>query len=171
MSKYDKDYEDYLEEEYLNHKIDRDNDNEDIEEIINKYFNKELIKEYTNNDNQEYLDFLFQKIINEDNENNTSKIEQKKDFLDLLKKTYFQKQSSTKDKINYLILYLKNKYSIITGKILYSLFNTDKNKDENNMSESDYKNFILMNFNKETIDLNNEKEKQNFINLLLEIID
>ena len=171
MSKYDKEYEDYLEEDYINRNLDTENEKEELEEIINKYFNKEAIKEYTNKDNKEYLEFLFQKIIRDDKENNTSKYEQKNKILDLLKKASFQKQNSSKDKIDYIIFYLKNKYSIITGKILYSLFNNLKSKDDNNMSVSDYKNFILMNFNKETINLENEEEKENFTNLLLELID
>ena len=171
MSKYDKEYEDYLEEDYINRNLDTENEKEELEEIINKYFNKEAIKEYTNKDNKEYLEFLFQKIIRDDKENNTSKYEQKNKILDLLKKSSFQKQNSSKDKIDYIIFYLKNKYSIITGKILYSLFNNLKSKDDNNMSVSDYKNFILMNFNKETINLENEEEKENFTNLLLELID
>ena len=169
MSRYDKEYEDYLEEEYLNQNFE--NEKEAIEDIINKYFDKETIKEYTNKDNKEYLEFLFQKIIKEDKEKNTKKYEQKNKYLDLLKKTYFQKQSSTKDKINYLIFYLKNKYTVITGEILYSFFNNEKNKDENNMTQSDYKNFILMNFNKETINLNNDEEYKIFYDLLSELFD
>ena len=39
------------------------------------------------------------------------------------------------------------------------------------MSEADYKNFILMNFNKETINLIDEEENKNFTNLLMEIIE
>ena len=42
--------------------------------------------------------------------------------------------------------------------------------DKNNMGETDYKNFILMNFNKETIDLNNEKDENIFKDLMLEIL-
>ena len=172
MSRYDKEYEDFLEEEYLNQNLE--NENEKIEDIINNYFNKETIEEYTNKDNKEYLDFLFQKIIKDDKEKNTKKFEQKNKYLDLLKNTFFQNQSSTKDKINYLIFYLKYKYSVITGEILYSFFsNNDKNKDENenDMTPSDYKNFILMNFNKETINLNNDEENKIFLNLLMELFD
>ena len=170
MSKYDNEYEDYLEEEYLNQNLE--NEDEKIEDIINDYFNKETIKEYTNKDNKEYLDFLFQTIIKEDKEKNTKKYEQKNKYLDLLKKAYFQKQSSTKEKINFLIFYLKNKYSVITGEILYSFFNNnEKDKDENSMTQSDYKNFILMNFNKETINLNNDEENKIFYDLLLELYD
>ena len=170
MSKYDNEYEDYLEEEYLNQNLE--NEDEKIEYIINDYFNKETIKEYTNKDNKEYLDFLFQTIIKEDKEKNTKKYEQKNKYLDLLKKAYFQKQSSTKEKINFLIFYLKNKYSVITGEILYSFFNNnEKDKDENSMTQSDYKNFILMNFNKETINLNNDEENKIFYDLLLELYD
>ena len=170
MSKYDNEYEDYLEEEYLNQNLE--NEDEKIEDIINDYFNKETIKEYTNKDNKEYLDFLFQTIIKEDKEKNTKKYEQKNKYLDLLKKAYFQKQSSTKEKINFLIFYLKNKYSVITGEILYSFFNNnEKDKDENSMTKSDYKNFILMNFNKETINLNNNEENKILYDLLLELYD
>ena len=171
MSIYDKNLEDYLEEEYLNKSIDDDNEKEDIETIINKYFNRETIKEYTNSNNKEYLDFLFQKIIKDDKENDTLKYEQKNNYLELLKKTYFQNQSTPKDKVNFLIFYLKNKYSVITGKSLYEFFSNIKGDDDENMDENDYKNFILMNFNKETINLNNKEEEETFTNLLIELID
>ena len=171
MSIYDKNLEDYLEEEYLNKSIDDDNEKEDIENIINKYFNKETIKEYTNSNNKEYLDFLFQKIIKDDKDNDTIKYEQKNNYLELLKKTYFQNQSTPKDKVNFLIFYLKNKYSVITGKSLYEFFSNIKGEDDENMDENDYKNFILMNFNKETINLNNKEEEETFTNLLIELID
>ena len=171
MSIYDKNLEDYLEEEYLNKSIDNDNEKEDIENIINKYFNKETIKEYTNNNNKEYLDFLFQKIIKDDKENDTIKYEQKNNYLELLKKTYFQKQSTPKDKVNFLIFYLKNKYPVITGKSLNEFFSNLKGDDDENMDDNDYKNFILMNFNKETINLNNKEEEETFSNLLIELID
>ena len=169
MSRYDREMEDYLEEEYLKQNIDSETEKEDIEYIINKYFNKQTIKEYTNKDNKEYLDFLFQKINTDKKDNDTPKHEQKYKYLNQIKKTYFQKQTNTKDKIDYFILYLKNKYCVISGEVLYSVFNSTKNKEENNMTENDYKNFILMNFNKETINLNNTEERKIFSDLLLEL--
>ena len=39
------------------------------------------------------------------------------------------------------------------------------------MTVHDYKNFILMNFNKETINLNDDDELQNFRALMNEIIN
>ena len=164
MSKYDRDYEDFLEEKYLNENIDEENEKEDIKEIINEYFNKDRFIEYTNSNNKEYLEFLFQKI-------NMENKEQKNKLLELLKKASFQGQSTIKDKINYIILYLKYKYSLITGNVLYNFFNEIKSGNENNMNENDYNNFILMNFNKETINLNDEEEKEIFNNLLIELID
>ncbi len=169
MSRYDRNLEDYLEEEYLNKNIDKENEKDDIENIINEYFNKEKISAYTSKGNKEYLEFLFQKIMKDDKENNTLKYEQKKNYLDLLKKTYFQKQISSKDKIKYLVFYLKNKYSIITGRILYHFFRNKQNY-ENNMSEADYKNFILINFNKETINLDNNDDFEKFTLLLKDIM-
>ena len=169
MSRYDREMEDYLEEEYLKQNIDSETEKEDIEYIINKYFNKQTIKEYTNKDNKEYLDFLFQKINTDKKDNDTPKHEQKYKYLNQIKKTYFQKQTNTKDKIDYFILYLKNKYCVISGEVLYSFFNSSKNKEENNMTANDYKNFILMNFNKETINLNNTEERKIFSDLLLEL--
>ena len=171
MSLYDKTLEDYLEEEYLNKSIDDENEKEDIENIVNKYFDRETIKEYTNSKNKEYLDFLFQKIIKDDKENDTLKYEQKNDYLELLKKIYFQKQSTPKDKVNFLIFYLKNKYSVITGNSLYEFFSNISDDGDESMDGNDYKNFILMNFNKETIDLNNKDEEEMLANLLIELID
>ena len=171
MSRYDREYEDYLEEQYLNQNIDKEDEKIDIEDIINRYFNKETLKEYTNKDNKEYLEFLFQKHVLDNKDKDSQKNEKKINYLDLLKNTYFQKQTSTKDKINYFLLYLKNKYSVISGEVLYTVFNNVKNKEENYMTSSDYKNFILMNFNKETIDLNNEEEQKLFSDILFELFD
>ena len=39
------------------------------------------------------------------------------------------------------------------------------------MSVNDYKNFILMNFNKETINLDNEEDYKKFSKLLFDIVD
>ena len=175
MSKYDKEYQDYVEEEYLNQYIsDEMENNEGLEEIINENFDRNKIYKYTSNENKDYLNFIFDKIKKEDEEKGTNNYEQKKNYLNLIKNTYFQKQHSKSEKINYLIYYLKNKYSILTGNILYSLFNNDnekKNENESNMSVNDYKNFILMNFNKETINLDNEEDYKKFSKLLFDIVD
>ena len=175
MSKYDKEYQDYVEEEYLNQYIsDEMENNEGLEEIINENFDRNKIYKYTCNENKDYLNFIFDKIKKEDEEKGTNNYEQKKNYLNLIKNTYFQKQHSKSEKINYLIYYLKNKYSILTGNILYSLFNNDnekKNENESNMSVNDYKNFILMNFNKETINLDNEEDYKKFSKLLFDIVD
>ncbi len=175
MSKYDKEYQDYVEEEYLNQYIsDEMENNEGLEEIINENFDRNKIYKYTSNENKDYLNFIFDKIKKEDEEKGTNNYEQKNNYLNLIKNTYFQKQNSKSEKINYLIYYLKNKYSILTGNILYSLFNNDnekKNENESNMSVNDYKNFILMNFNKETINLDNEEEYKKFSKLLFDIVN
>ena len=175
MSKYDKEYQDYVEEEYLNQYIsDEMENNEGLEEIINENFDRNKIYKYTSNENKDYLNFIFDKIKKEDEEKGTNNYEQKNNYLNLIKNTYFQKQNSKSEKINYLIYYLKNKYSILTGNILYSLFNNDnekKNENESNMSVNDYKNFILMNFNKETINLDNEEDYKKFSKLLFDIVD
>ena len=170
MSKYDKEYQDYIEEKILNNYIDDSKEKNSIKNIINEYFDREKIKEYTSGENKEYLDFIFDKILTEDKENRTNKYEQKKNYLNLIQNSYFQKQKSKSEKINYLILYLKKKYSIITGNVLYSLFNDKYNKNESSMTISDYTNFILMNFNKETINLNDKDEFKKFNDLMNDII-
>ena len=151
MSKYDKDYQDFLEEKILNNYIDENEENEDIEIIINENFGRDKIKEYTNEENMEYLDFILDKILKEDKEKRTNKYEQKNKYLNLIKSKFFQNQKTKSDKIDYLINYLKYKYSIITGNILYSLFRDKNDKFENAMTISDYKNFILINFSQKHI--------------------
>ena len=171
MSKYDKEYQDYIEEKILNNYIDDDpRKKNSIKNIINENFDKEKIIEYTSKENKEYLDFILEKILTEDKEKGTNKYEQKKNYLNLIQNSYFQKQKSKSEKINYLILYLKKKYSIITGNVLYSLFKDKYNKNDNSMTTSDYTNFILMNFNKETINLNDKDEFKKFNELLNDII-
>ena len=170
MSKYDKDYQDFLEEKILNNYIDENEENEDIEIIINENFGRDKIKEYTNEENMEQLDFILDKILKEDKEKRTNKYEQKNKYLNLIKSKYFQNQKTKSDKIDYLINYLKYKYSIITGNILYSLFRDKNDKFENAMTISDYKNFILINFNKETINLDNNDDFEKFTLLLKDIM-
>ena len=170
MSKYDKEYQDYLEEKILNSYIDEKEENKDIENIINKYFDKDKIKEYTNEENMEYLDFILDKISKEDKEKGNNNYEQKNNYLNLIKSKYFQNQKTKSDKIDYLILYLKYNYSIISGNILYSLFKEKNDKFENPMTINDYKEFILMNFNKETINLNNNDDFEKFTLLLKDIM-
>lgn len=168
MSKFDKEYQDYIEEKILNKCLKDDEENNTIENLINEYFDRDKIMENTYSENKEYLEFILDKIENDDKENKTNKFEQKNNYLELIQNTYFQNQKSKSDKLNYLILYLKKKYTIISGNILYSLF---KDKNENNMTVHDYKNFILMNFNKETINLNDDDELKNFRALMNEIIN
>ena len=170
MSKYDKEYQDYIEEKILNNYVDDSKEKNSIKNIINEYFDREKIKDYTSRENKEYLDFILEKILEEDKEKGTNKFEQKKNYLNLIQNSYFQKQKSKSEKINYLILYLKKKYSIITGNVLYSLFNDKYNKNESSMTISDYTNFILMNFNKETINLNDKDEFKKFNDLMNDII-
>ena len=170
MSKYDKDYQDYLEEKILNNYIDENEENEDIEIIINENFGRDKIKEYTNEENMEYLDFILDKILKEDKEKKKNKYKQKNKYLNLIKRKYFQNQKTKSDKIDYLINYLKYKYSIITGNILYSLFRDKNDKFENAMTISDYKNFILINFSKETINLDNNDDFEKFTLLLKDIM-
>ena len=167
MSRFDEDYQDYIEEIILNNHIQDENE---IKNIINGYFTKEKIKKYTNEENVEYLDFILDKILKEDKEKGTKKYEQKNNYLNLIRNNYFQSQKTQIDKINYLILYLKNKYSIITGSVLYSLFRDKTEKNETSMTINDYKNFILMNFNKETINLNDNDDYVKFTNIFKEII-
>ena len=171
MSKYDKEYQDYIEQKILNTYIGEKEQNNNIENIINKYFDKDRIKEYTNEENMDYLDFILDKISKEDKDKGTNKYEQKDNYLNLIKNKYFQNQKSKSDKIDYLILYLKYNYSIITGNILYSLFKEKNDKFENSMNINDYKNFILMNFNKETINLNNKDDCEKFTALLKDIMN
>ena len=170
MSKYDKDYQDFLEEKILNTFINENEESEDIDNIINENFDRYKIKEYTNEDNMEYLDFILDKILKDDKEKRINKYEQKNNYLNLIRSKFFHNQKSKSEKIDYLIYYLKYKYSIITGNILYSLFRDKNDKFENSMTINDYKNFILINFNKETINLDNNDDFEKFTLLLKDIM-
>ena len=171
MSKYDKEYQDFLEEKILNNYINNDEENDEIKNIINKYFDRDTIKEYTYEENIEYLDFILDKILKDDKENGTNKYEQKNNYLNLIKNNYFQNQKSKTDKIDYLIYYLKNKYSVVTGNVLYTLFKDKNDKFENAMTINDYKEFILMNFNKETINLDDNEDFEKLSFLLKDIMN
>ena len=171
MSKYDKEYQDFLEEKILNNYINNDEENDEIKNIINKYFDRDTIKEYTYEENLEYLDFILDKILKDDKEKGTNKYEQKSNYLNLIKNNYFQNQKSKTDKIDYLIYYLKNKYSVVTGNVLYTLFKDKNDKFENAMTINDYKDFILMNFNKETINLDDNEDFEKFSFLLKDILN
>ena len=104
MSKYDKEYQDCVEEEYLNQYIsDEMENNEGLEEIINENFDRNKIYKYTSNENKDYLNFIFDKIKKEDEEKGTNNYEQKNNYLNLIKNTYFQNQSDRYEVYDYCL--------------------------------------------------------------------
>ena len=70
----------------------------------------------------------------------------------------FAKLKNKEEKTIFLIDYFKNKYGVLNGKLLKMFF--DIFIEENPLTENDYKHFVIYNFNKETINLCNEEEKQ-----------
>ena len=52
MSKYDKEYQDYIEEKILNNNIYESKEKTIIKNIINENFDREKIKEYTSGENK-----------------------------------------------------------------------------------------------------------------------
>ena len=62
MSKFDKEYQDYIEEKILNKCLKDDEENNTIKNLINEYFDKDKIMENTYSENKEYLEFILDKI-------------------------------------------------------------------------------------------------------------
>ena len=119
--------------------------NEQIEKVISTHYKDNKIKELIT-ENQEYFDILIEKCGKE------------KINFENIEEVLFSKLKNKEEKTIFLIDYFKNKYGVLNGKLLKMFF--DIFIEENPLTENDYKHFVIYNFNKETINLCNEEEKQ-----------
>ena len=119
--------------------------NEQIKKVISTHYKDNELKELIT-ENQEYFDILIEKCGKE-----TINFENIEEVL-------FAKLKNKEEKTIFLIDYFKNKYGVLNGKLLKMFF--DIFIEENPSTDNDYKHFIIYNFNKETINLCNEEEKQ-----------
>lgn len=130
--------------------------NEQIEKVISTHYKDNKIKELIT-ENQEYFDILIEKCGKE------------KINFENIEEVLFSKLKNKEEKTIFLIDYFKNKYGVLNGKILKMFF--DIFIEENPLTENDYKHFIIYNFNKETINLCNEEEKQIFQKEICDFIE
>ena len=130
--------------------------NEQIEKVISTHYKDNKIKELIT-ENQEYFDILIEKCGKE------------KINFENIEEVLFAKLKNKEEKTIFLIDYFKNKYGVLNGKLLKMFF--DIFIEENPLTENDYKHFIIYNFNKETINLCNEEEKQIFQKEICDFIE
>ena len=130
--------------------------NEQIEKVISTHYKDNKIKELIT-ENQEYFDILIEKCGKE------------KINFENIEEVLFSKLKNKEEKTIFLIDYFKNKYGVLNGKLLKMFF--DIFIEENPLTENDYKHFIIYNFNKETINLCNEEEKQIFQKEICDFIE
>ena len=130
--------------------------NEQIKKVISTHYKDNELKELIT-ENQEYFDILIEKCGKE-----TINFENIEEVL-------FGKLKNKQEKTIFLIDYFKNKYGVLNGKLLKMFF--DIFIEENPLTENDYKHFVIYNFNKETINLCNEEEKQIFQKVICDFIE
>lgn len=129
---------------------------EQIKQVISINYKDNKLKELIT-ENQEYFDIL------------VSKCGKKEINLETIEEMFFSKLKNKEEKTNFLIDYLRNKYGVLNGQLLKMFF--DIFISENSLSEKDYKHFIIYNFNKETINLCNEEEKEIFQKIICDFIE
>lgn len=130
--------------------------NEQIKKVISTHYKDNKLKELIT-ENQEYFDILIEKCGKE-----TINFENIEEVL-------FAKLKNKEEKTIFLIDYFKNKYGVLNGKLLKMFF--DIFIEENPLTENDYKHFVIYNFNKETINLCNEEEKQIIQKVICDFIE
>ena len=130
--------------------------NEQIKKVISTHYKDNKLKELIT-ESQEYFDILIEKCGKE-----TINFENIEEVL-------FAKLKNKEEKTIFLIDYFKNKYGVLNGKLLKMFF--DIFIEENPLTENDYKHFVIYNFNKETINLCNEEEKQIIQKVICDFIE
>lgn len=130
--------------------------NEQIKKVISTHYKDNKLKELIT-ESQEYFDILIEKCGKE-----TINFENIEEVL-------FAKLKNKEEKTIFLIDYFKNKYGVLNGKLLKMFF--DIFIEKNPLTENDYKHFVIYNFNKETINLCNEEEKQIFQKVICDFIE
>lgn len=142
----------YYNDSFLNENI------QDVNEVINKEYTCEKLDDIIEQKNKEYYSFI-KKQINKD------------EFtFDDIKEHLYSNCSDSNSKAKFIVDYFKYKYVIVNTLLMKSFFDTILN-GKNELTQADYKHFIIYHFSKETIDLTIDKDYNLFIQLIKSLIE
>lgn len=142
----------YYNDSFLNKNIN------DITEIVNKEYTSDKIDDIIEENNKEYYNYVKNRI-------------NKDEFtFEDIKENLYSNCSDSVRKAKFIIDYFKFKYTIVNALLLKQFFDDILN-GQNELTQVDYKHFIIYHFSKETIDLTIDKEYNIFIKLIQSLIE
>lgn len=142
----------YYNDSFLNKNIN------DINEIVNKEYTSDKIDDIIEENNKEYYNYVKNRI-------------NKDEFtFEDIKENLYSSCSDSVSKAKFIVDYFKFKYTIVNALLLKQFFDDILN-GQNELTQVDYKHFIIYHFSKETIDLTIDKEYNIFIKLIQSLIE
>ena len=142
----------YYNDSFLNKNIN------DINEVVNKEYTSDKIDDIIEENNKEYYNYVKNRI-------------NKDEFtFEDIKENLYSNCSDSVRKAKFIIDYFKFKYTIVNALLLKQFFDDILN-GQNELTQVDYKHFIIYHFSKETIDLTIDKEYNIFIKLIQSLIE
>lgn len=142
----------YYNDSFLNKNIN------DINEIVNKEYTSDKIDDIIEENNKEYYNYV------------KNRINQDEFTFEDIKENLYSSCSDSVSKAKFIIDYFKFKYTIVNALLLKQFFDDILN-GQNELTQVDYKHFIIYHFSKETIDLTIDKEYNIFIKLIQSLIE
>lgn len=142
----------YYNDSFLNKNIN------DINEIVNKEYTSDKIDDIIEENNKEYYNYVKNRI-------------NKDEFtFEDIKENLYTNCSDSVGKAKFIVDYFKFKYIIVNALLLKQFFDDILN-GQNELTQVDYKHFIIYHFSKETIDLTIDKEYNIFNKLIQSLIE
>ena len=142
----------YYNDSFLNKNIN------DINEIVNKEYTSDKIDDIIEENNKEYYNYV------------KNRINQDEFTFEDIKENLYSSCSDSVSKAKFIVDYFKFKYTIVNALLLKQFFDDILN-GQNELTQVDYKHFIIYHFSKETIDLTIDKEYNIFIKLIQSLIE
>lgn len=142
----------YYNDSFLNKNIN------DINEVVNKEYTSDKIDDIIEENNKEYYNYV------------KNRINQDEFTFEDIKENLYSYCSDSVSKAKFIIDYFKFKYTIVNALLLKQFFDDILN-GQNELTQVDYKHFIIYHFSKETIDLTIDKEYNIFIKLIQSLIE
>ena len=142
----------YYNDSFLNKNIN------DINEVVNKEYTSDKIDDIIEENNKEYYNYVKNRI-------------NKDEFtFEDIKENLYSYCCDSVSKAKFIVDYFKFKYTIVNALLLKQFFDDILN-GQNELTQVDYKHFIIYHFSKETIDLTIDKEYNIFIKLIQSLIE
>lgn len=142
----------YYNDSFLNKNIN------DINEVVNKEYTSDKIDDIIEENNKEYYNYV------------KNRINQDEFTFEDIKENLYSSCSDSVSKAKFIVDYFKFKYTIVNALLLKQFFDDILN-GQNELTQVDYKHFIIYHFSKETIDLTIDKEYNIFIKLIQSLIE